>query len=171
VAPDLPNTKRDPKTLQFVPTTKGDKPKILDLMEKALILGMVTCENDILLIYEGQLLSTCLLVVLTRFLDFGCFVDHAGQPARPHYYIEWERRANSYARPSRGPHLLLLSSVYIEVRSIDSGKLVQIVDVHDMRLLRSSLTEPAMLVAAMIGGTDDDGGRTERLGELVFQSN
>lgn len=67
MAPDLPNTKRDPKTLQFVPKTKGDKPKILDLMDKANILGMVTYENDILLIYEGQYLSTWLLVVLTRF--------------------------------------------------------------------------------------------------------
>jgi len=169
VAPDLPNTKRDPKTLQFVPKTKGDKPKILDLMDKAIILGMVTYENDILLIYEGQHLSYLLLSRFDAFLDFGCFVDHVGKPARTHYYTEWERRANSYARC--GPHLLLLSSVYIEVRNIDTGKLVQIVDVNDMRLLRSSLTEPNMLVAAMIGGTEDDGGRTERLGELIFQSN
>jgi hypothetical protein len=95
-------------------------------------------------------------------------VDLVGKPARTSYYIEWERRASAYAR--RGPHLLLLSSIYIEVRNIDTGKLVQIVDVNDMRLLRSGLTEPGMLVAAMIGGTEDDGGRTERLAEVVYQA-
>ena len=165
MAPDLPNTKRDPKTLQFVLKTKGDTPKILDLMGNANILGMVTYDTDILLIYEGQHLSTCCFPRFDALPDFGCFVNHAGKPARTNFYTEWERRATAYAR--RGSHLLLLSSVYIEVRNIDTGKLVQIVDVNDMRLLRSSLTEPAMLVAAMIGGTEDDGGRTERLAELI----
>ena len=66
MAPDLPNTKRDPKTQQLVLKTKGDTPKILDMISNANILGMVTYDNDILLIYEGQHLSTCYFVVLTR---------------------------------------------------------------------------------------------------------
>jgi len=157
MVPDLPNTKRDEKTLKVVPEfkVKGDMPKILDLMGKTNILGMVLYERekDILLVYE----------------DFGCFVDHVGKPARSRYYIEWERRATTYAR--RGPHLLLLSPGYIEVRNIDSGKLAQIVEVNDMRLLRSGLSEPGILVAAMIGGTENDGGRTEKLVELLYNAN
>lgn len=35
-----------------------------------------------------------------------------------------------------------------------------------MRLLRSSLTDPVP-IAAMIGGTEDDGGRTEKIVELI----
>jgi hypothetical protein len=46
-----------------VPKTKGDTPKILKLMGKADILGMVTYDNDILLVYEGQHLSICVIVI------------------------------------------------------------------------------------------------------------
>ena len=91
-------------------------------------------------------------------------MDHAGKPARSSYYIQWERRASAYTR--RGAHLLLLSPGYIEVRKIDSGRLVQILETHEMRLLRSSLTDPVP-IAAMIGGTEDDGGRTEKIVELI----
>lgn len=96
-------------------------------------------------------------------------MDHAGKPARTSYYTQWERKAFTYAR--RGPHLLLLSPGYIEVRNIDTGGLVQMAEVNEMRLLRSGLTEPGMLVAAMIGGTEDDGGRTEMIVELIYNGN
>jgi hypothetical protein len=66
---------------------------------------------------------------------------------------------------------LLLSPGYIEVRNIDTGGLVQMAEVNEMRLLRSGLTEPGMLVAAMIGGTEDDGGRTEMIVELMYNGN
>lgn len=55
--PDFPNSRRDRKTLRFVPKAKGNAPKILELIGKADILGIVTYDNDILLIYEGQHLS------------------------------------------------------------------------------------------------------------------
>jgi hypothetical protein len=44
-------------------------------------------------------------------------------------------------------------------------------EVNEMRLLRSGLTEPDMLVAAMIGGTEDDGGHTEKIVELIYSGN
>ena len=99
------------------------------------------------------------------FPDFGCFVGQdLGKPARTSYYIQWERRASAYTR--REAHLLLLSPGYIEVRKIDSGRLVQIMETNEMRLLRSSLTDPVP-IAAMIGGTEEDGGRTEKIVELI----
>lgn len=55
IIPDLPNSKRDAKTLKVVPKKKGDTPKILELVGKGDILGMVTYDNDILLVYEGGL--------------------------------------------------------------------------------------------------------------------
>ena len=54
--PDIPNPNRDKKWWQR--KDKGDTPKVLDLMDKANILGLVTYQNDILLVYEGQHLST-----------------------------------------------------------------------------------------------------------------
>jgi len=91
-------------------------------------------------------------------------VDQSGKPARSSYYIEWERTASAFAR--RGPHLLLFSPGYIEVRNIDTGKLVRMVEVNELRLLRSGLTEWPMLIAAMTC-KENDGGHTEKLVELV----
>jgi hypothetical protein len=54
VVPNLPNSKRDPETLQLAPKGKGDTPKIFGLVGRANILGMVAHEKDILLIYDGQ---------------------------------------------------------------------------------------------------------------------
>ncbi|KAI9512115.1 hypothetical protein F5148DRAFT_1146414 [Russula earlei] len=150
--PDFPNSKRDDKTLKFVYKGKGVAPKIFGLAGDSNILGTVTCEtaNDILLVYDS----------------FGCFMAKDGKPARSIYYIEWERRAVAHAR--RGAHLLLFSPGYIEVRNIETGKLVHMKETNDMRLLRSGLMGTGVLIAAMPGGTDDDGGRTERLVKLVY---
>lgn len=93
-------------------------------------------------------------------------MNQAGNPARTDYYIEWERRATSFAR--RGPHLLLFSPGYIEVRSIDTGKLFRMVEVNELRLLRSGLTEGRLLVGVVTAGADTDGSRTEKLVELVY---
>jgi len=101
------------------------------------------------------------------FPDLGCFVDQAGKPARTDfYYIEWERKATAFAR--HGSHLLLFSPGYIEVRSIDTGKLFRMVEVNELRLLRSGLTEGRLLVGVMTGGADADGARAEKLVELVY---
>jgi hypothetical protein len=103
---------------------------------------------------------------LTFFPDLGCFVDEVGKPARSNFYIEWERKASAFAL--RGPHLLLFSPGYIEVRKVDSGKLFRMVEVNELRLLRSGLTEGRLLVGVMTGGAEADGSRTERLVELVY---
>ena len=94
-------------------------------------------------------------------------MNKGGKAARSSYYIEWERRATAYAR--RGSHLLLFSPGYIEIRRVDSGKLFWMMEIGDMRLLRSGLTEWSMLIGAMTGGAQDDGGRTEKLVELVYR--
>jgi hypothetical protein len=148
-------------------TKKKITPRILELVGKANILGMVTYEDDILLVYNGQHLSSCMFHHFDTSPDFGYFVNKGGKAARSSYYIEWERRATAYAR--RGPHLLLFSPGYIEIRRVDSGKLFWMMEIGDMRLLRSGLTEWAMLIGAMTGGAQDDGGRTEKLVELVYR--
>jgi hypothetical protein len=149
---------------------KNDKPKVVELVGKASVLGMVTYErdHDFLLVYDGQHFSTLYARRLTFFPDLGCFVDRAGKPARTDfYYIEWERKATAFAL--RGPHLLLFSPGYIEVRNIDTGKLFRMVEVNELRLLRSGLTEGRLLVGAMTSGTENDGSRTEKLVELVYR--
>jgi RHO1 GDP-GTP exchange protein 1/2 len=102
---------------------------------------------------------------LTPFPDLGCFVDQAGQIGDSIYYIEWERRAVAFVR--RGPHLLLFSMGYIEVRHIDTGKLVRMIDVNGLRLLGSGLADWPMPVVA-IATKDRSGEQTEKLVELVY---
>jgi RHO1 GDP-GTP exchange protein 1/2 len=99
------------------------------------------------------------------FADLGCLVDQAGQPADSNYYIEWERKATAFAR--RGPHLLLFSPGYIEVRNIDTGKLVRMVEANEVRLLYSGLTDWLTLVAT-VTTRESDGSHTEKLVELVY---
>jgi len=92
-------------------------------------------------------------------------VNQAGQPADSNYYIEWERKATAFAR--RGSHLLLFSAGYIEVRNIDTGRLLRMVEMNEPRLLCSDLTDWFMPLVA-ITTRDNDGGPTEKLVELVY---
>jgi hypothetical protein len=62
---------------------------------------------------------------------------------------------------------LLFSPKFIEVRSIASGKLVQVIEGKDVRLVHSGLTEEDMLVAAMTGDIEDENGLSEKVLELV----
>jgi hypothetical protein len=62
VVPKLSNSEHDPNAFQRLLTRtkallrigKSDTPKILELVGKASILGAVTRQNDILVIYNGQ---------------------------------------------------------------------------------------------------------------------
>jgi hypothetical protein len=98
-------------------------------------------------------------------LEFGCYTDRHGTPARSAGYIPWECKATTYAH--RGPHLLLFSPEFIEVRTIDSGKLVQVIEGNDVRLVHSGMTEEDMLVAVMTGDIEDKNGLSEKVVELV----
>jgi hypothetical protein len=153
------------RTMMKLGLGKNDTPKILDLVGKASILGVMTRENNMFVVYNGQHLFTCLFVFLHLLADLGCLVDQAGQPADSNYYIEWECKATAFAR--RGPHLLLFSPAYIEVRNIDTGKLVRMIEVNELRLLCSSLTDWLMPMAT-VATKDSDGGHTEKLVELVY---
>lgn len=53
------------------------------------------------------------------------------------------------------------------MRCIASGKLIQVIEAKDVRLVHSGLTEEDMLVAAMTGDVDDESGLSEKVQELV----
>ncbi|KAI0303762.1 hypothetical protein B0F90DRAFT_1816034 [Multifurca ochricompacta] len=101
-------------------------------------------------------------------LELGYYIDKYGKPARSSGYISWECKATAYAH--RGSHLLLFSPGFIEVRSIHSGKLVQVIEGNDVRLLHCGLAEQDMLIAAMTGDVEDARGLSEKLVELVQTS-
>jgi len=61
----------------------------------------------------------------------------------------------------------LFSPKFVEVRTIASGKLVQVIEGGDVRLLHSGLTGEDMLVAAMTGDVEDENGLSEKVLELL----
>lgn len=96
-------------------------------------------------------------------------MNEAGKPTDDSsYYIEWERKATSFARS--GSHLILFSSGYIEVRDIDTGKLVWLKELHEIQPLRSGWTESPSerpRLVASITSKENDGSHSQRLVELV----
>lgn len=73
-------------------------------------------------------------------LDLGCYLNSKGkpthgQPNRESGYLRWETKAVSHA--SYGPHLLLFSPQYIEIRTINEGRLVQVIEGEDIRLVHA----------------------------------
>ncbi|KAH7105901.1 Dbl-like domain-containing protein [Auriculariales sp. MPI-PUGE-AT-0066] len=81
-------------------------------------LGMFrTSENEFLLCYN----------------EFGLYVDRHGDPSRSTGTIEWEGTAEKVAW--HPPYILLFDSRFIEIRHIDTGRLVQIIPGNEIRCL------------------------------------
>lgn len=82
-------------------------------------------------------------------------------------YLKWETKATSYAH--RGGLILLFSSRFIEIRDVATGKLLQVIEGGDIRLL---YTEPEItphdnILLAMRGKFNDSGGLSEKIVELI----
>ncbi|KAF9557432.1 hypothetical protein CPC08DRAFT_640312 [Agrocybe pediades] len=115
-------------------------------------LGIVKVDtNEFLVVYD----------------ELGCYINKNGIPARKCAFIKWEIKAVSYAH--RNGQLLLICPEFIEVRSITTGRIVQVIEGREMRLLYcgpyTSKDDPILI--AMRGGKDDQDGVSERIAELV----
>ncbi len=103
--------------------------------------------------------------------ELGCYLNTKGEPmhgtpGRESGYLRWESKATSYT--SRGPHLLLFSPNYIEIRTINEGRLVQVIEGEDIRLVHTG--ERGIFIArkgAERAGGGASSGRIEVLVELV----
>ncbi|KAF4610695.1 hypothetical protein D9613_007108 [Agrocybe pediades] len=85
--------------------------------------------------------------------EFGLFVDRHGHPSRSTGIIEWEGTAVKVAM--HAPYVLLFDTRFIEIRHVETGRLVQIIpgnDVHCVWDGRSLDTGAAVVPAA---GSED----------------
>ncbi|CAE6477823.1 unnamed protein product [Rhizoctonia solani] len=98
------------------------------------------------------------------YADFGCYVTKYGAPARQSAFVRWETRATSVA--FRWPYALLFSPDYIEIRNVETGGLVQVVQERDIRLLYSGPPYEGPILAAM-RGEDDAQGKTDSVVEIL----
>lgn len=89
-------------------------------------------------------------------------------PCRSAGYLRWEAKASAFAH--RGDHILLFSPEFVEMRTVQTGRLVQVVDAADVRLAYQGIlpTDPTVLVACR--GRAERGIITEKILELVETS-
>lgn len=76
--------------------------------------------------------------MLTLFTAMGCYITKHGAPSRSSGYIKWESKVDAFAQ--RGSHVLLFSSQFIEVRDILTGRIVQVIEGRDIRMLYTGPT-------------------------------
>ncbi|KAF8968138.1 hypothetical protein BDZ97DRAFT_1916355 [Flammula alnicola] len=104
---------------------------------------------------------------LVIYDEIGFYIDKRGVPVRRCTYIKWEVKAVSYAH--RNAHILLVSPEFIEIRNITTGRIVQVIEGQDIRLLYSgpyvSKEDPVLI--AMRGGKDDKDGVSDKIMELI----
>jgi len=98
-------------------------------------MGMFRSNKDeFLLCYDGTLSPWSLgQNELTGSVEFGLYVDKHGDPSRRIGTIEWEGTAERVAW--HPPYILLFDSRFIEIRHVETGRLVQIISGNDMRCI------------------------------------
>lgn len=135
-------------------TSDTDMADLKTRCEDAKPLGLIRTESgEILVIYD----------------TLGCYITKHGVPSRKSGFIRWETTATSFAH--RGSHVLLFSSEFIEIRSLSTGRLDQVIEGSDIRLLlhtnlKSHSADDTLLVA-MRGTKDDKDGVSDKIIELV----
>lgn len=73
------------------------------------------------------------LILKYNSLEFGLYVDKHGDPCRTIGTIEWEGTAERVA--FHAPYILLFDSRFIEIRHVETGRLVQIISGSDVRCI------------------------------------
>lgn len=100
-------------------------------------------------------------------LAMGCYITKHGEPSRSCGYVRWEAQATSYAH--RGNNVLLFSSEFIEIRNVNTGRLLQVIEAPDIRLLHCGPKEGTSdtILAAMRGDKSGNEGISDKIVELV----
>ncbi|CAA7267017.1 unnamed protein product [Cyclocybe aegerita] len=141
VVPDLSEASNNEPMENLKSHLEGHKP-----------LGFVRVDpNELLVVYD----------------ELGCYINKHGVPTRRSGYIKWETKAFSYAH--RNGHVLLISPEFIEVRNITTGRIVQVIEGQEIRLLYSDpyTTKDDPVLVAMRGSKDDKDGVSEKIVELM----
>ncbi|KAJ3755422.1 Dbl-like domain-containing protein [Lentinula raphanica] len=97
---------------------------------------------------------------LLCYNEFGIYVDKHGDPNRPSGTIEWEGNAERVAVHT--PYVLLFDSRFIEIRHLETGRLVQIIPGNDIRCIWDgrgissvNLTSPSPHDISVPDGSDE----------------
>ena len=78
--------------------------------------------------------------------EFGCYIDRHGIPLHNGFVVPWECKATRFTE--RKHYILLFSPEFVEIRHKASGRLVQVIEGQDIRLLNAGI--------ANLGAVDDE---------------
>jgi hypothetical protein len=97
-------------------------------------MGMFRSNKDeFLLCYDGQCHEYIDYNSPNNLPEFGLYVDKHGDPSRRLGTVEWEGTAERVAW--HPPYILLFDSRFIEIRHVETGRLVQVISGNDMRCI------------------------------------
>ncbi|KAL0576451.1 Rho guanine nucleotide exchange factor [Marasmius crinis-equi] len=91
---------------------------------------------------------------LLCYNELGLYVNKRGESSRPTSFIEWEGSAERVALHS--PYILLFDSCFIEIRHIQTGRLVQIISGNDVRCLWDGRGVNVAATTNSVPGQNDD---------------
>lgn len=97
--------------------------------------------------------------------DFGCYITKYGQATRKNGFVNWESKIYGYV--ARDPHILLVGKSAIEVRHIATGRLLQIIEGKEIRLVQKRERGKGPTLIARRGNKDDGKGLSDQLVELI----
>jgi hypothetical protein len=89
-------------------------------------------------------------------------------PSRKSGFVRWEAKVESFAQ--RGRHILLFSVSFVEIREVNTGRLVQVIEDSDIRLLQPSGWAPTaegVLLAMRTSNQQGSPIQVDRLVELL----
>jgi RHO1 GDP-GTP exchange protein 1/2 len=122
-----------------------------------------------MMVRDSSTLALCFCVSSEQnwclYIDLGCFVTKHGVPTRSCGYVRWESKADAFA--FRGRFLLLFSADFVEVRDVNTARLVQVISGIDIRLLAPVKERSDDILVAMNGDKDDSRGASIQLLEML----
>lgn len=124
--------------------------------------------EELLVIYDGEYPRCSLLCSFSSGLsEIGFYINKHGKPVRKSGYVKWETKADSFAH--RNGLVLLISPHFVEVRDINTARIMQVIEGKDIRLMYSGpqMTKEYPVLLVMRGNKDDKDGVSEKIVELT----
>ncbi|KIK63091.1 hypothetical protein GYMLUDRAFT_163599 [Collybiopsis luxurians FD-317 M1] len=103
--------------------------------------------------------------LLVIYDTIGCYITKHGAPSRSSGYIKWESKIDAFAQ--RGTHVLLFSSQFIEIRDILTGRIVQVIEGQDIRMMYAGPTPDSHEPVLYAVRGDDQGDNKEAVAEKM----
>ena len=79
-------------------------------------------------------------------------------------HIPWESKARSFVEHSQ--HVILFSELFMEIREVRTGHLVQVVEGQDIRFLSQGASPDSPIFVVRMGMKNDEEGQFDEILEL-----